>query len=199
MLLTSASPLESMTLQAGQCGFWVWEDQLQPPNSAQSQRTPSQHSRSATQGISPAAAGRHRMQGSGPSPQQSGSQPHAARAMTGPAPSADRQLPSPGEQHELPWQVCRLPVQMASSQLAGQASKCCRCGRGQVTKHTLLAGEADSTCYKCQQKGHYARNCPQAPQQGLDVPPAGDRQDIRNICYRCQELGHWAKDCPESV
>ncbi|EGW00425.1 HERV-F(c)1_Xq21.33 provirus ancestral Gag polyprotein [Cricetulus griseus] len=38
-------------------------------------------------------------------------------------------------------------------------------------------------CFKCGQKGHWARGCPnpRAP---------------RKPCPRCQEVGHWSVDCP---
>ena len=37
-----------------------------------------------------------------------------------------------------------------------------------------------SICYNCNEKGHFARECP---------------QEANDICCRCGQNGHWARDC----
>ncbi|VDD87677.1 unnamed protein product [Enterobius vermicularis] len=44
------------------------------------------------------------------------------------------------------------------------------------------------SCYKCHEKGHYARNC---PTQG----DSGRRGEIFG-CYNCGHAGHFARECP---
>ena len=55
--------------------------------------------------------------------------------------------------------------------------ECKICGK----KHAGECRKASITCFKCNQKGHYANECPGA--------------QLKMTCYKCGKLGHMAKDC----
>ena len=54
---------------------------------------------------------------------------------------------------------------------------CKTCGK----KHPGECRKAGITCYRCNQKGHYANECPK-PQPKIS-------------CLKCRKVGHMAKDC----
>ncbi|XP_069943644.1 probable ATP-dependent RNA helicase vasa-like isoform X1 [Cherax quadricarinatus] len=71
------------------------------------------------------------------------------------------------------------------------------------------AGERGTTCYKCNGKGHFARDCPSAKetggfnrqQQDLRKERGQDRVAGRGIgkaCFKCGTEGHLSRDCPDA-
>lgn len=53
------------------------------------------------------------------------------------------------------------------------------------------AASSFKVCYRCNEKGHLARDCTQ------EGKPRNEQseQDLGKSCYRCNEKGHLAKDC----
>ncbi|KAI8843468.1 hypothetical protein HDU78_000657 [Chytriomyces hyalinus] len=69
-----------------------------------------------------------------------------------------------------------------------------------------FGGRKEVVCYKCQQKGHFAAECPQntggqtggATGGGGSGGGGGFKRDLSSIkCYNCQGFGHYANFCPK--
>ncbi|XP_042477554.1 cold shock domain-containing protein 3-like [Macadamia integrifolia] len=54
-------------------------------------------------------------------------------------------------------------------------------------------GRSSSTCFKCGQEGHWARDCPK-PSSDYSAG-AGGMSGSAGTCYKCNRPGHWARDC----
>jgi hypothetical protein len=58
------------------------------------------------------------------------------------------------------------------------------------TKGKKTDKEATAECFYCQEKGHYATDCPKKIARGKE-------RAKKTTCFRCGKLGHFARDCPE--
>jgi len=53
----------------------------------------------------------------------------------------------------------------------------------------------DSTCNKCGNTGHWARECPNGESGGGGGGGRGPGPD--STCNKCGKTGHWARECPD--
>ncbi|CAN4111312.1 unnamed protein product [Withania somnifera] len=51
-----------------------------------------------------------------------------------------------------------------------------------------------SSCFKCGNAGHWAKDCPQSSSQ-RSAADGGLRYSNSSTCFKCGKPGHWAKDC----
>lgn len=59
--------------------------------------------------------------------------------------------------------------------------------RVEFAKRTFQRAPGESTCYLCQKSGHWARECPENANPGMDVRSGN--------CFKCGRPGHLAKQC----
>ena len=61
--------------------------------------------------------------------------------------------------------------------------------------------KSQDTCYLCQEKGHWAPECPQKSMKKNkgNSSDYSSRDKSQDTCYLCQEKGHWAPECPQKL
>lgn len=67
--------------------------------------------------------------------------------------------------------------------------------KGTSTPNSGYGVRTGSSCFKCGEEGHWARDCPTTPSN----PPTGvQEKSSSDGCYKCGQSGHWAKDCSQN-
>ncbi|ONK62252.1 uncharacterized protein A4U43_C07F1930 [Asparagus officinalis] len=59
-----------------------------------------------------------------------------------------------------------------------------------------VANDTGNVCFKCNQTGHWARDCPASGD--IANRASNVSNDSGNVCFKCNQSGHWARDCPAS-
>mmetsp|Transcript_24550 Transcript_24550/g.72841 ORF Transcript_24550/g.72841 Transcript_24550/m.72841 type:complete len:356 (+) Transcript_24550:262-1329(+) len=93
---------------------------------------------------------------------------------------------------------CEAPAPAAGGYGGGYSG-----GGAQNNKYGGVGGGGSSTdlCYKCNQTGHWARNCPNAAGGGgrgggYNSGGFGGGGGKKGGCFKCGLDGHWASNCP---
>ncbi|KAK8968239.1 hypothetical protein KSP40_PGU017443 [Platanthera guangdongensis] len=76
-------------------------------------------------------------------------------------------------------------------------------GSFSVSKSQSSVDKTNSSCFKCGQEGHWAKDCQNQPSNsslvgGISQPSfAGSGSgSTTGTCFKCGKSGHWARDCP---
>ncbi|KAI0498715.1 hypothetical protein KFK09_019605 [Dendrobium nobile] len=67
-------------------------------------------------------------------------------------------------------------------------------GSSNISNCWSSADKSNSSCFKCGQEGHWAKDCQN--QSSNPFVSEGKIQLSSGSCFKCGKAGHWARDCP---
>ncbi|XP_028555390.1 DNA-binding protein HEXBP isoform X2 [Dendrobium catenatum] len=67
-------------------------------------------------------------------------------------------------------------------------------GSSNISNCWSSADKSNSSCFKCGQEGHWAKDCQN--QSSNSFVSEGKNQLSSGSCFKCGKAGHWARDCP---